>query len=375
MDMLNTTKRKYILLYLILAICMFSSFFFVQHNHSFYDRPIAKVVDTKLEDQKKLVDMYENEDVLYRQQVIAEMQNGQHKGERISLINEYSNSGGYDQEYRVGNELFVSFQSSQEEGAMLKGNIEDVKRDKFLLLTAWFFVLVLVLVGKKQGIYSIVSLVVNAMLLSYALTIYMKSSNISLVLICGISAILFTVISLLLVNGRNEKSYAAVISTLLGTLALMLITYLVIGATSGNGLRYEDMQFLTRPPEVVFTAGILVGSLGAVMDIAITMSSSIFSLYEKKPNISVKALVASGMDIGKDIMGTMTNILFFAYVSGSIPILILYFMNASPFGYTLSLTLSLELARALAGGIGIVLTIPIGLYVSIFFVNRKRARA
>lgn len=373
--MLNTTKRKYILLYLILAICMFSSFFFVQHNHSFYDRPIAKVVDTKLEDQKKLVDMYENEDVLYRQQVIAELQNGKHKGERISLINEYSNSGGYDQKYRVGNELFVSFQSSQEEGAMLKGNIEDVKRDKFLLLTAWFFVLVLVLVGKKQGIYSIVSLVVNAMLLSYALTIYMKSSNISLVLICGISAILFTVISLLLVNGRNEKSYAAVISTLLGTLALMLITYLVIGATSGNGLRYEDMQFLTRPPEVVFMAGILVGSLGAVMDIAITMSSSIFSLYEKKPNISVKALVASGMDIGKDIMGTMTNILFFAYVSGSIPILILYFMNASPFGYTLSLTLSLELARALAGGIGIVLTIPIGLYVSIFFVNRKRARA
>ncbi|MCM3618182.1 YibE/F family protein [Sutcliffiella horikoshii] len=373
--MFKSKIQKNIFLYTILATCLFSSYLFVQNNHSFYDRPIAKVIETTLEDQSELVDMHNNEDVLYRQQIIAVLKNGKEKGNHISLINEYSNSGAYDQEYRVGNELFVSFQSSSAEDTTLRGTIEDVKRDKYLLLAAWFFVLVLILVGKRQGFYSIVSLLINASLLSYSLNVYMKSSNLSLVLVCGISAILFTVISLLLVNGRNEKSYAAVIATLMGTLALMLITYLVIGATSGSGLRYEDMQFLTRPPEVVFMAGILVGSLGAVMDIAITMSSSIFGLYEKKPDITVKALLESGMDIGKDIMGTMTNILFFAYVSGSIPILILYIMNASPFGYTLSLNLSLELARALAGGIGIVLTIPIGLYVSIFFVNRKRARA
>jgi uncharacterized membrane protein len=111
------------------------------------------------------------------------------------------------------------------------------------------------------------------------------------------------------------------------------------------------------------------------MDVAITMSSSLFSLYEKNHNIPVKALKRSGMEVGKDIMGTMTNILFFAYISGSIPMLILYIKNDSPLGFTLSMNLSLELARALAGGIGIVLTIPIGLYISIFFINRKRARA
>lgn len=73
-------------------------------------------------------------------------------------------------------------------------------------------------------------------------------------------------------------------------------------------------------------------------------------------------------------MGTMTNILFFAYISGSIPMLLLFLKNASLWGFTLSMNLSLELARALAGGIGIVLAIPIGLYISIFFVNRKRGR-
>ena len=86
------------------------------------------------------------------------------------------------------------------------------------------------------------------------------------------------------------------------------------------------------------------------------------------------ALKRSGMEVGKDIMGTMTNILFFAYISGSIPMLILYIKNDSPLGFSLSMNLSLELARALAGGIGIVITIPIGLYTAIYFINRKRAR-
>jgi uncharacterized membrane protein len=179
---------------------------------------------------------------------------------------------------------------------------------------------------------------------------------------------------LLLVNGFNEKTYAAIVATLLGTFISLLITYLVMWLTDEKGLRYEEMQFLTRPYKEVFMAGLFIGSLGAVMDVAITMSSSIFGLYEKDNNIPVKALKTSGMEIGKDIMGTMTNILFFAYISGSIPMLILYFKNNSPMFFTLSMNLSLELTRALAGGIGIVITIPIGLYTTIFFVNRKRAR-
>src|SRR5699024_92407 len=119
-------------------------------------------------------------------------------------------------------------------------------------------------------------------------------------------------------------------------------------------------------------AGLFIGSLGAVMDVAITMAASMFELYEKDHTISTRALKKSGLDIGTDIMVTITNILFFAYVSDSIPMLLLYFKSYLDLDFTLSMNLSLEIARALAGGIGIVLTIPIGLYVSIFFINRKR---
>lgn len=361
-------------LYSILAICFILSVIFVEHNESFYDRPIAEVIETKMEDSTEMVDMYDNKDRLFSQHIIAELKNGEKKGQLIHLSNEYSLSKAYDQEIQKGQKIFVSITENKEGSTELTGSIMDLKRDKYILIVLWIFIFILLIVGKKQGLFSILSLAFNAILLSYALDVYLENPEISLVLICGVAVILFTVTSLLLVNGFNEKTYAAIISTLLGTFISLLVTYLVIWVTSGKGLRYEEIQFITRPYQMVFLAGLFIGSLGAVMDVAITMSSSIFSLYEKNQSIPVKALKRSGLEIGKDIMGTMTNILFFAYISGSIPMLILYIKNASPLGFSLTMNLSLELARALAGGIGIVLTIPIGLYISIFFVNRKRAR-
>ena len=373
-NQLKKWRYKPTFLYIILALCIAASVFFVYHNYSFYDRPIAKVIQTNLVETTKNIDMYQNEDERFTQHIIAELKNGEEQGKLIYLTNEYSSSGAYDHEYHVGNELFVSIDKNTAGSSHLTGTIYDVKRDKYVLIVAWIFILTLLLVGKKQGLLSVLSLVVNALLLSYALDIYLKTSGFSLLWICSISVILFTVISLLLVNGFNEKTYAAIVATLLGTIISLFITYSVMVLTSEKGLRYEEMQFVASPYRMVFMAGLFVGALGAVMDVAITISSSLFGLYENNHNISIKALKTSGLEIGKDIMGTMTNILFFAYISGSIPMLILYLKNGSPLGFTLSMNLSLEVARALAGGIGIVLTIPIGLYTTIFFINRKKER-
>ncbi|WP_203363187.1 YibE/F family protein [Bacillus sp. REN10] len=364
-----------IIFYIIIVLCLISSVVFVDHNHSFYDRPIAKVIDTSVEDTVKMTDEHHNEDQLSTQHITAVIQNGDEKGQLIDLTNKYSLSGIYDQAYQVGNELFVSIDKKTNEKANLTGNIINVKRDKYIVIIGWVFIFTLLIVGKKQGLFSIIGFAFNAVLLFYALDVYVNTTNLSLLWICGIIAILFTVISLSLVNGLNEKTYAAIVTTLIGTFTSLLITYLAMWATAENGLHYEEMQFLTRPYYLVFMAGLFIGSLGAVMDVAITMSSSIFELYERNPNISIKALKTSGVDIGRNIMGTITSILFFAYISGSIPVLILYLKNGVPLGFTLSMTLSLEIARALAGGIGVVLTIPISLYTSIYFVNRKRARS
>ncbi|MCA1060531.1 YibE/F family protein [Rossellomorea aquimaris] len=364
-------KYKTILFLTFLAICVLASLYFVTHNEGLYDRPIAEVTSSKIVETTDMEDITGNKDKVYIQELKAVLKNGKHKGETILLSNKYSMSGANDQRYKPGNELFVTIDDHQK-GSKLTGNIDDVKRDLYLMIITWAFILFLLIVGKKQGLFSLITLAVNALILSYALDAYLNSQNISLLLACSVGVILFTLISLLMVNGFNEKTYAAVVATLICTFMTLLISYVVIRFTAGNGLRYEEMQYLTRPYQMVFMAGILVGCLGAVMDVAITLSSSIFGLFEKNPDISTEALRKSGFDIGKDIMGTMTNILFFVYISGGIPMLILYFKNASPLGFTLSMNLSLEMTRALTGGIGIVLAIPIGIYTAIYFVNRKR---
>ncbi len=367
-------KKKQVILYSILIFICLASLIFVYHNASFYDRSIAKVTEIELIEKEDLTDFRGNDDQQFVQRIIAVLQNGEEKGSEMELLNEYSYSGAYDYEYKVGHELFVALDQSVNKKNRLTGEIKDIKRDKYLAIVMIAFAVTLIIVGKRQGLYSVISLGVNAALLSFALDVYIKYSNISLVLICGVTAILFTTISLFLTNGINEKTYAAIIATLIGTLVSLFVTYMVIWGTDGRGLHYEEMQFLSRPYEMIFMASLFVGSLGAVMDIAITMSASIFEIYEKNRDVSIAALRKSGMEIGKDVMGTMTSILFFVYVSGSLPMLLVYLKNAAPLGFTLSINLSLELARALAGGIGIVLTIPIGLYTAIFFISRKKAR-
>lgn len=362
------------LFYIILVTCFVTSILFVYHNHSFYNRTIAKVIQTTLIETSTMTDPHGNEDALFKQDITAILKNGPEKGQQIHMTNEYSKSGAYDQEYRAGNELFIILDVTSTKNSMLTGIITDVKRDKHALMIAWIFILALLIVGKRQGLFAIISFAINVLILSFALDIYVKYNSVNLLVICGLCILLFTVISLLFVSGFDEKTYAAIVATLIATFISLAIVSFVIVIMSDKGLRYEEMQFLTRPYRLVFMGGLFIGSLGAIMDIAITLSSSIFALYEKDHQISIKALKDSGMEIGRDIMGTITNILFLAYICGSIPMLILSFKNSTPLGFTFSLNLSLEVARALAGGIGIILTIPIGVYTSIFFINRKKAR-
>lgn len=371
LNKLKHLNKQQIIVLSIMIVAFIASIIFVNNNYSFYSTPIVKVTHTELIEQTDTVDNFNNQDVFSTQKLTAEIMNGEYVGDTIELMNDYSIAGAYDQAYTPGNELFVSLSKSEEP---LTGYVTNVKRDKYIIYVAWIFIFTLVLIGKIQGFFAVISLGINALVLSLALDIYINYNNINLLLVISLCVIIFTVSSLLLVNGRNEKTYAAIVASLLGTFISVLIAYLVLVLTNEEGLRYEAMDFLTRPYKLVFMAGVFVGSLGAVMDVAITMSASTFEIHQKNKNISNTALKKSVMDIGKDIMGTMTNILFFAYLSGSIPIMLLYLKNGSPLFFTISMNLSLEIARALAGGIGIVLTIPIGLYVSLFFLNRKKAK-
>lgn len=319
----NEKFSKQILIYALGILCLGIAIFFTNHDARFYHKSIAVVTETKVIDKNKSVDSNHNKDIVFSQSIAAKVKNGAYKGKTLHLENTYSSSGAYDQEYVKGTELFVSVDRKSD--STLSGTIKGVKRDTQMVTIVGLFILTLLAIGKKQGFYSVISLVINIILLIGALNVYVLYNHVSLLAISSIAVVIFTIVSLLLVSGKQEKTYVSIISTLLGTFLSLLIAFVVIHLTDANGLRYEGMEFLTILPQKIFMSQILIGSLGAVMDIAITITSALYELYEKNKTITYRELIKSGKEIGGDIMGAMTNILFFSYISGTIPMILLFF--------------------------------------------------
>src|SRR5699024_677824 len=114
LNRINNMTYRQKLLYIIVAFCFIVSIAFVYNNYSFYDRPIAQVIETNMEDTSEVTDQHHNKDKLFMQHIVAEVKNGEKKGQLIHLTNEYSSSGAYDQPYQSGNELFISIDKSKE---------------------------------------------------------------------------------------------------------------------------------------------------------------------------------------------------------------------------------------------------------------------
>ena len=152
---------------------------------------------------------------------------------------------------------------------------------------------------------------------------------------------------------------------------VMLITIVIIVNFAGyKGINFNELSFLTVPIEDIILPELLIGSTGAIMDVAITISSSISELIQKDNNISVKNLKKSAREIGKDIMSTMSNVLFFTYLCSGLPIFVLALRNGFSMYNYISSNFTLELTRFLIGSIGIVLTIPVSAHTSIKLMKR-----
>jgi uncharacterized membrane protein len=191
-------------------------------------------------------------------------------------------------------------------------------------------------------------------------------------LLGNILVLLFTCLSLLLISGWNQKTFAAICSTLISITITLLLFQLTMSFT--EGVDYAFMEYITSPADLpeIFMAQIMIGGLGAVMDVAITEASSISELIAKDKEIPLKNLIQSGRDIGHDIMGTMINVMLFTYISGSIPLIILK-MNSEIRLHTIILWhMPMELYRFLIGSIGILISIPVSILVSLLFFRRLR---
>ena len=111
------------------------------------------------------------------------------------------------------------------------------------------------------------------------------------------------------------------------------------------------------------------------MDVGMSIASALSEIKERKPELNSKELIKSGMNIGKDVMGTMTNTLILAYVGSAILCILLYSINDFDFSFVINAEdISDEVLKSLAGSIGLVCTIPFtAILGGLIIGNNKKA--
>lgn len=360
-------KRKIIISICAVIFLLMAAMVFTYNNYFLYKEDVVKITAVKNEEVYEKEGLNGEVEKYYNQEITAIIKSGEYKGKSITLNNTCSYSGVKDEGYKKGNYLFVSLSGSEDK---LSANILSVKRDMYVMVLICVFILGIVIFAGKKGVLSIISIIMNIIIFTYALNEYVNGKDI--LKLCNLMIILFTMISLILASGINKQTVCAIISTLI-SVALIFIIY-KITKENFEQPEYMMMEYITNPEHLdhIFMAGVLIGGLGAIMDVAISISVAVNELINKDKNISVKNLISSVKEIGYDIMGTMINVLFFTYMCGTIPMLILKIKNGYKFLSIIKFQIPFEIIRFLVGAIGIVVTIPISGFIAITILKKRR---
>lgn len=354
---------------LIFFIVFLVLFIWTNNNYNIYKSTIAKVISLENVYDKTEKGTNDIEEKYYIQTMVVKVKNGQYKGQQITLKNSYSSSMLMNEKYKKGDDLFISINENSSE---LSGSIIGLKRDKFIVLLIGFFVIALVAVAGRFGIFTLCTLIANIVAFIYFIKLYVSGKDFMLINVLMI--IFFSVVTLLILGGFSRKNIGAILSTLITTF-LIFALYKISLAYTGD-LHYELMDYIAGPNDLenIFLSGVLVGCLGAVMDVSITVNSAVNELVNAAKSITLKQLIKSIREIGHDIMGTMINVLMFSYIGGSLSIVILKIINGYNFQRLIQFDISFEIIRFLVGSIGIVSAVPISACVALLFFRKGMSK-
>ncbi len=263
--------------------------------------------------------------------------------------------------------------------------IQEYGRDGFLVWMVGGMLLLIIVVGRIEGIRTACAMLISAAVI-YFFMLPMISGGANAVFIVTLTSGVVAFVSLVFVIGPSRKTFSAVLGTMGGILVAGLIVLFAQRHLHFSGLENAisaDIVEATRTPPFDFVqillAGMLMGVLGVAVDGAIEVASSMEEIRRANPYMPTWRLIASGLNVGTDILGTMVNTLVFAYLG--VELLLVMTITApnldffkSPPAQLLSIgVVSAEIVRLLAGTLGLVLAIPITAMISAFW-NPKRGK-
>ncbi|MFE6167476.1 YibE/F family protein [Viridibacillus arvi] len=248
-------------------------------------------------------------------------------------------------------------------------------------LAAILFIL-MVLIGGKKGVRSFLSLFLNIGVLFVAI-FFMTNPDNSPIIITFIACTLISWISLFYINEKNSKTITAFISTMITIVILLLFIVIVTEKSKIQGFGEESTEELSMFSlyigvnfAQIGASVIIMSTIGAILDVAISIASSMHEIYHHNPIISRKKLFTSGLNIGKDILGTDTNTLFFAFFGGYLGLLIWFKDLSYSIGEIVnSKVFSTEIITIFCAGMGIALIIPITASVNAYYLLKTRDKS
>lgn len=261
--------------------------------------------------------------------------------------------------------------------------VQEYARDKFLIWFVGGMFLLIILVGRSEGIRTVCAMLISGAVI-YFFMLPLITQGMNAVIVVTLTSGVVAFVSLVFVIGPSRKTFAAVLGTMGGILVAGLIVLFAQQQLHFNGLEdamAADIVEATRTQTFDFVqillAGMLMGVLGVAVDGAIEVASSMEEIRRANPNMPTWRLIASGLNVGTDILGTMVNTLVFAYLGVELLLVITIVAPNSelfkePAVQLLSLgVVSAEIVRLLAGTLGLVLAIPITAVICAFWNPKK----
>ncbi len=252
-------------------------------------------------------------------------------------------------------------------------------RSTILWVLAIIFCIILVLFGRSKGLNTLISLVftIGSIFWVY-IPIILANGNIYLWSLITCAYIIF--MTLFIVSGYTKKSIAAIIGcfvgvTISGSLVIFADNFLHMTGLVNEDSMYLLMLNMDEPVDIkaIIFGSIIIGAVGAIMDVSMSISSALAELKEQAPNLTRKQLISSGFVIGRDILGTMANTLILAYIGSSLSVtLLLFAYNSSTLLLFNTEMIIVELLQAIAGSFGILLTIPITSIICGFLYSKEK---
>lgn len=327
-----------------------------EKNISYYHGKAIEIIEDNVQMDKKTEGILRGS-----QKVKVEITNGKYKGKVIVLDNYIS--ALYNVYAKEGTSLIIRI-SKNIEGESY--TIYNYDRTTLIYGIIFLFALFLCVIGGKKGFTALLSLGVMLVGIFFVLLpLYLKGYPAITITIFMI--VIMTIIGFILIDSINKKTISASLGTIFGVMSSGLFAYIVgiVGHLTGFQMQEAETLLLVAGEDGLkvknlLICGILIASLGAVMDVAMSIASAIHELHEVNPALSSKQLFLSGMNIGKDAMGTMANTLILAFTGASLNLLLLIYSYGIPYTQLINTDLiAIEIMKGIAGSVGIILTVPI----------------